>query len=248
VARSESVTQKEQLERAAKQLVQDYEEKIRTFSVREFLKSDVDPFRFSFNVDAWGLKKAVRKEIEHKLEMALEDLFGEFHENYLGNAKHAKSGTQWEKVPKGQISGVDIANRKMKAFLQLKSKHNSMNSSSAERLAQQLEKCASNNPGSVVGCGWVVAGPKRKCIGESNVEKVGKVYKGRELFEFVTGNEKEMDEVLRDLPEILQQALKGHDFNTLLDQAAERVSNALEQQARLRSISLAEYLYQMAVK
>lgn len=229
------------------QLVNDYEEKIRTFSVKEFLKSDVDPFRFSFNVEAWRLKSAVRKEIEHKLEMALEDLFGDFHENYLGSAKNLKSGTQWEILPKGEIPGIDIANKKLKAFLQLKSKHNSMNSSSAERLAQQLRAYVSENPGSIVGCGWVVAGPKRKCIGETNIERVGAVYKGRRLFEFVTGNETEMDEVLRDFPNVVRQALKNHDFNSLLDDAAERVSKALQEEARSRGISLAQYLYQMAV-
>ena len=72
------VTQKKQLKKAAGQLVKDYEEKIRTFSTKDFLKTDVDPFRFSFNVEIWGLKRAVRREIEHKLEMALEDLFGDF--------------------------------------------------------------------------------------------------------------------------------------------------------------------------
>jgi hypothetical protein len=123
-----------------------------------------------------------------------------------------------------------------------------MNSSSAERLAQQLRDYASKNPGSTVGCGWVVAGPKRKCIGESNIEKVGAVYKGRKLYEFVTGNGKEMDEVLSDFPKVVRQAIKDHDFNNLLDDAAERVSKALQEQAESSGISLAQYLYQMAVE
>jgi hypothetical protein len=57
-----------------------------------------------------------------------------------------------------------------------------------------------------------------------------------------------MDEVPRDFLKVLQQTVRGHDFNSLLDEGAERVSKALEEQANSRNISLAEYLYQMAVE
>jgi hypothetical protein len=242
------VAQKKQLRKATRQLVANYKNKIRTFSLKDFLKTDVDPFRFSFNVEAWGLKKAVRREIEHKLEMALEDLFGDFHEAYLGNARHLKSGTQWENIPKGKIPGIDIANRKKRVFLQLKSKHNSLNSSSAENLAKQIKDYASKDSRSTVGCGWVIAGSKRKCNGETKIAKVGVIYKGRELYEFVTSSKNEMDEVLRDFPAVARRAVKDVNFNDLLDEAAERVARALQQQAKSSGITITKYLYQKAVE
>ena len=125
------------LESAVTTLLSGYRDKITGFDADGFLKTGVDPFRFKVNVGLYGLRRSVRKEIEHKVEMTLENLVGGFHENYLGNCEHVPTGTSWEIVPTGEIAGVDIRNRERQHYLQIKSKHNSMNSSSSARLAQK---------------------------------------------------------------------------------------------------------------
>jgi hypothetical protein len=244
----EEMVQKGVLEEAIKRLLRGYRDKIEGYSIDDFLKADVDPFRFGFNVELGGLEHAVRKEIEHKIEMSLEDLFGDFHENYLGNARHVPSNTGWRILPKGAVQGVDITNEKYDWNLQIKSKHNSMNSSSAKKLAEQLKKLSEMRLEGIFGCGWVIAGPKRKCIGESEIAKVAKVYKGKELYRFVTGNTNDMDEVLETFPRILKDAKKEMDFGGLIKQATERVLNELEKRAKARKLTVVKYLYEEAVK
>ena len=244
----EEMVQKDVLEEAVRRLLKGYRDKIEGYSVDDFLKSDVDPFRFGFNVELWGLEHAIRKEIEHKIEMSLEDLFGDFHENYLGNAKHILLDTKWGILPRGSVRGIDIINRKNDWNLQIKSKHNSMNSSSAKKLAEQLKKLSEMRPEGTFGCGWVIAGPKRRCIGESKIAKVAKVYKGKELYHFVTGNLNDMNEVLEEFPRILKDAKKEMDFRGLIKQATERVLNELEKCAKARSLTVVRYLYEEAVR
>ena len=242
------MVQKDVLEKAVRRLLKGYRDKIKGYSIDDFLKADVDPFRFGFNVELWGLEHAVRKEIEHKVEMSLEDLFGDFHENYLGNARHIPSNTKWKKLPEGTVEGIDIINEKNDWNLQIKSKHNSMNSSSAKKLAEQLKKLSGVRPEGIFGCGWVIAGPKRKCIGESGIAKVAKVYKGKELYHFVTGNINDMNKVLEVFPRILKDAKKEMDFDGLIKQATERVLNELEKRAKARNLTVVRYLYEEAVR
>ncbi len=179
------MAQEQVLQQALEKLINGYRSKIDGFSVEDFLKTGVDPFRFTVNVSIWGLKLAVRKEIEHKVEMALENLVGDFHENYLGNATHNPSNSQWEKIPEGEIPGIDIANKDRKIYLQIKSKHNSMNSSSAAKLAQELKETSDLYPGAVVGCIWVVATQRRKAIGENKISGVASCYKGNKSYEAI---------------------------------------------------------------
>ena len=241
------MAQEEVLKKALKILINGYRSKIDGFSVDDFLKTGVDPFRFSVNVSIWGLKLAVRKEIEHKIEMALENLIGDFHENYLGNATHNPSKTNWEKIPEGQIPGIDIANKNQKIYLQIKSKHNSMNSSSAAKLAQELRETSGLYPDAIVGCIWIVATQTRKAIGENIISEVAACYKGNKSYEFVTGEEEELNSVLlsslRIIPKILEDIDLGtyedekgkevkKDFAKLLDEAADKVSNSLEVMAK----------------
>jgi len=239
------MAQSQVLQQALETLIHAYRNKIDGFCVDDFLKTGVDPFRFTINVSVWGLKQAVKKEIEHKIEMALENLVGDFHENYLGNATHTPSATKWEKIPEGQIPGIDIANKKI--YLQIKSKHNSMNSSSSAKLADELQETSELYPDAVVGCIWVVATQGRKAIGENKIAEVANCYKGNKSYELVTGEKGELNSVLYEslesIPTILESLDLGSyedndgnthkkDFTMLLDEAAERVANSLLEKAQ----------------
>jgi len=85
----------------------------------------------------------------------LEDPFGDFHEDYLANARHTSSNTKWKKMPEGTVKGMHacMTNEKYGWNLQIKSKYNSMNSSSAKKLAEQLEKMSEKRPEGIFGCG-----------------------------------------------------------------------------------------------
>lgn len=236
------------LRKLAGEMFTDYLNLVRGFNVDSFLTSGMDPFRFSFNYELYGPKDAVKKELVHKIEMKLENAFGSFHEKYLGQVEHTPSGTKWRIFKSGELPGIDIGNEGLDAYLQIKNKHNSMNSSSSKRLATELERVKTSKPGATVGCGWVIASPNRLCLGENYILPKARTFKGNELYEFVTGNPNEMSEALEMFREIIREYSTRHNFAELVEQAATRVKDTLESQAKSRGLDVIEYLYQNAVK
>ena len=118
-----AVVQIDNIRQVINEIFRSYLDVVRRFTAEDFLASSMDPFRFSFNVELFGLREAIRKELEHKIEMKLEDLFGDFHEKYLGNARHIPTGTSWRVLKRGEMKGIDIANDKNEWYLQIKNKH-----------------------------------------------------------------------------------------------------------------------------
>ena len=224
--------QENALEAAVDSLISGHITKITTFGLDEFLKTGVDPFRFTINVSIWGLKEAVRKEIEHKVEMSLENLVGDFHENYLGNVAHVPTGKKWSQIPEGKLPGVDIANRELDIYLQIKSKHNSMNSSSSKNLAKELGGLKAQEPQAIVGCAWVVATQKKRAIGENAISDIGGLcLMGNKSYEYVTGEPGEVGKVLEKMLELIPSKIEKVKFSALLDAAAGRVVTDLAKRA-----------------
>jgi len=242
------MVQEKALRTAVSKLIQSYILLIKDFSLEDFLKSGVDPFRFKFNVELWGLKKSVRKEIEHKIEMKLENLMGDFHEDYLGKTIDIKTKNPWRIVPKGELPGVDIANDAENKFLQIKSKFNSMNSSSSNRLAEEIEQLKKQKPTAQIGCGFIIAKPGQAAIGESVIKSVGGlIFKGKSLYSYVTNNSQEMDEIIEKFPIMVRDLKSSYNFDELLNQASERIINELDKEAKKKGKILEDYLYHDAV-
>ncbi|NLN94461.1 MAG: Eco47II family restriction endonuclease [Candidatus Hydrogenedens sp.] len=242
------MSQKNILRQAVKELLESFLSEVKNYSVDNFLKTNVDPFRFAFNAALWGEAQTIKMEIEHKLAMKLENMIGKFHEDYLGNAIHLPTLSQWEKVTPGKIPGIDIVNKKLNIYLQLKSKHNSMNSSSSGKLRDELESLTKTlTKPYTVGCGWVIASPKKKCIGEDKISSVGSIFKGKALYEYITGDKDEMDTVMTDFTTILSDEIKTINMLQLVERSTKKVFDDLTMLAKSDSSTIAEYLYNQAV-
>jgi len=240
------MVQYDALNAAASFLIYSYKKKILDYNVSDFLKTGVDPFRFSVNCAAYGERESVKKEIEHKMEMALENLIGDFHENYLGSC-FSEDGSRWHKVPEGHIPGIDIANESRGIYLQLKSKHNSMNSSSSSKLAQELGALASEYPHNTYGCAWVVATSGRKAIGENKILEVANCYKGSESYSIVTGNKHEIFEVISELRNIVQREMSNVNISRLVDSVVDRVYSSLIENANYNNQSISDYIAMLSI-
>lgn len=236
------------LEEVVGETFSEYLSVVTNFTLGEFLASSMDPFRFGFNVELFGLREAIRKELEHKIEMKLEDLFGNYHEKYLGKARHIPSNSPWRILKRGEMPGIDIANDEQKRYLQIKNKHNSLNSSSAKRLATELQRVSEEKPNAIVGAGWVIAGPSRSCIGENYIEPVARIFKGNDLYSFVTGNKNEMKEALDAFRSLVDQQSQRYDFPCLISDAVDRVAQGLESRAKFNGLSVVDFLYRHATR
>lgn len=247
--------QKKQLEAAAKKLLNAYIKTIDAYNLSEFLKTNVDPFRFSFSAAVHGLEEATRGEIEHKLAMKLENMVGDFHEEYLGNLTHIPSGSSWERIPVGRIPGIDIINTKINNYLQIKSKHNSMNSSSSKKLAEELNHLSiklkkDGVSNATVGCGFVIASPTRSCIGESEILRLGsQVFKGSKLYAHLTGDPKcSMESVVKLFHEVVERESKGLKIPEKIKKTSEKIAKDLQAAAKNKSITVYELIFKNALE
>ena len=118
-----------------------------------FEKNIVDPIKLTIESHAYGktAKEVVEQEIARQLGKTLENAVGDFHQKIF---KYIKG---WS-VPS---DGVDIINDAGTVFCEMKNKHNTMNSGSADKVFDKLHGVVIANPKATAYLILVVA--KKSC-------------------------------------------------------------------------------------
>jgi len=111
-----------------------------------FYANKIDTIKLLFDSRFNNLPEEALVDVEilRQVDKSINNAIGTFHEEILGGI----SG-----YSKGNLSGYDIKSNQNDLFADIKNKHNTMNSSSAESLFQKLEKFANQYPKS--RCFWV---------------------------------------------------------------------------------------------
>mgnify|MGYP006081227909 FL=1 len=126
----------------------------------------------------------------------------------------------------GNLSSFDIKANDNTLFADIKNKHNTMNSSSAESLFQKLSKYADNYKESK--CYWVQILAKNsfneKWFGEINGKEYShsRVYKisGDQFYKLLSGNENALFELYKILPEAILDYLKNQESENFQNNSA----------------------------
>ncbi len=110
-------------------------------TLAEFRKNIVDPIKLTFDVHVYkrSINDVIDAEVIRQLNKTNENLIGDFHQNifkYIGNA--------WE-VPVTGDDGWDVENHQLNIFAELKNKHNTMNSGSAQTLHARMRGLVEGN-------------------------------------------------------------------------------------------------------
>jgi len=97
-----------------------------TIDLKKFNKNLIDPIKLTFDSKIYGksLEETIELEIIRQMDKSNTNHIGYFHQNIF---KYMDS--TWE-VPK---QGFDLINEKEKIYVEMKNKHNTMNSSSAQK-------------------------------------------------------------------------------------------------------------------
>jgi hypothetical protein len=98
-----------------------------TIDLNEFNKNIIDPIKLTFDAKVYNksVQEVIEFEILRQLDKSNTNHIGYFHQNifkYVGNG--------W-RVPS---EGFDIVNDAQKIYVEMKNKHNTMNSSSAQKI------------------------------------------------------------------------------------------------------------------
>lgn len=125
-----------------------YEKAKQKLTKSKFYKNKIDTIKLTFDSQFNELseEELIKAEISRQIDKSVNNAIGSFHEQVLGGIPGYE---------RGDLSGFDIKAKDDSLFADIKNKHNTMNSSSAESLFQKLSRYADDYREKNVKCYWV---------------------------------------------------------------------------------------------
>lgn len=214
-------------------------------SKKKFYKNKIDTIKLTFDSKFNDLdeKTLIKTEINRQIDKSINNSIGTFHEQILGGINGFEIG---------KLSGFDIKATDNKLFADIKNKHNTMNSSSAESLFQKLAKYADTYK--TAKCYWVQVLAKNsfneKWFGEINGKEYShsRVYKisGDQFYKLLTGKDNSLFELYQVLPQAIfdylnKQANEDSQTNSALKEITK--SSGISKRKILDEITFENYSY-----
>ncbi len=166
---------------------------------KNFHTNKVDTIKLTFDAKFNDIdeESLIQAEILRQIDKSINNSIGTFHEQILGGIRGFEIGN---------LSGYDIKAYDDTLFADIKNKHNTMNSSSAEALFQKLSKYADENK--KAKCYWVQVLAKSSFCelwkGEINRKEYShsRVYKisGDQFYALLSGKENALFQLYKNLP------------------------------------------------
>lgn len=177
---------------------------------KDFYSNKVDTIKLTFDAKFNDIdeESLIQSEILRQIDKSINNSIGTFHEQVLGGIKGFEIGN---------LSGFDIKAKDDTLFADIKNKHNTMNSSSAEALFQKLARYA--NDYKKAKCYWVQILAKGSFCelwtGEINRKEYShsRVYKisGDQFYALVSRQEDALFQLYKVLPIAIKDYLKSSD-------------------------------------
>ena len=187
-------------------LHQAYQRARQNTSKQTFYKNKVDTIKLTFDArfNGVGEEDLIEAEILRQIDKSTNNSIGTFHEQVLGGIEGFESG---------RLQGYDIRALDDTLFADIKNKHNTMNSSSAESLFQKLKHYADQHK--QAKCYWVQIWAKGSFCELWRSDINGKeyshsrVYKisGDRFYALLSGQEDALYQLYRALPRAIDDYL-----------------------------------------
>lgn len=226
-------------------LYNSYERSKTNISKSKFYKNKIDTIKLIFDSKFNDLDEEtlIKAEINRQIDKSINNSIGTFHEQILG-------GVEGYEI--GKFSGFDLKAEDDTLFADIKNKHNTMNSSSAESLFQKLATYADTYK--QANCYWVQILAKdsfcEKWYGDINGKEYShsRVYKisGDQFYERITGREQAFYELYTILPNAINEFLKTRKVRIKnQDSALTDISTSAKHSRRtiLNEITFENYSY-----
>ncbi len=197
-------------------------------SKKNFYTNKVDTIKLTFdskfnNIDEESL---IQSEILRQIDKSINNSIGTFHEQILGGIKGYEIG---------KLSGFDIKAKDDTLFADIKNKHNTMNSSSAESLFQKLKGYADNFK--KANCYWVQILAKGSFNELWKGEINGKEYSHSRVYK-ISGDQfysllSKQDDALFQLYKTLPIAIK--DYLNSIEQNRKDIQNSALDEIKIKT-------------
>lgn len=202
-------------------------------SKKSFYSNKVDTIKLTFDSKFNDINEEdlIQSEILRQIDKSINNSIGTFHEQVLGEI---------EGYEVGNLSGFDIKASDDSLFADIKNKHNTMNSSSAEALFQKLARYADDYK--KAKCYWVQILAKGSFNelwkGEINGKEYShsRVFKisGDQFYALLSGKDDALFQLYKALPNAIEDYLKSieSDNSVKENSALEEITSETEKSKR----------------
>ncbi len=213
---------------------------------KNFYSNKVDTIKLTFDAQFNDINQEslIQAEILRQIDKSINNSIGTFHEQILGGI---------EGFQVGNLSGFDIKANDNSLFADIKNKHNTMNSSSAESLFQKLRDYGDDYK--KAKCYWVQILAKGSFCelwkGDINGKEYShsRVYKisGDQFYALLSGKENALFQLYKVLPSAITDYLNSIDKsdivieNSALDEIRSEI--VISQKTILDQITFENYSY-----
>lgn len=178
-----------------------------SMDLKKFNKNLIDPIKLTFDKIVYKktIEEIIDSEIIRQLDKTNTNGIGYFHQNifkYIG-------GKAWL-VPK---EGFDIVNESQSIYIEMKNKHNTMNSSASQKTYMKMQNVIINEPQAVCMLVEVIAKKSQNIAWETTVDKVKMKHESirrvsiDKFYEIVTGSKTSFKELCLALPIVVKDVV-----------------------------------------
>lgn len=219
----------EHLLECVKNLHNSYLKAKNNISKKSFYSNKVDTFKLTFDSKFNDISEEdlIQSEILRQIDKSINNSIGIFHEQVLGGIAGFEIGN---------LSGFDVKATDNTLFADIKNKHNTMNSSSAEALFQKLARYADDYK--KAKCYWVQILAKgsfeESWKGDINGKEYGhsRVFKisGDRFYALLSGQDDALIQLYKSLPLVISDHLNEIEKGDLVKEnsALEEITSATE--------------------
>ncbi len=200
-------------------------------SLKDFNKNLIDPIKMTFDSRVYkeNIEDRIDNEVSRQIDKSNTNLIGYFHQNIFEYISD-----EWD-VP---ANGFDVVNETDKLYVEMKNKHNTMNSSSSQKTYMRMQHKISIEPSAKCFLVEVIAKKSQDLpwkisldgtsISSENIRRVSI----DKFYEIVTGDKFAFKKLCEQLPIIIDDAVGMLDdrasTNTVLAELKEYSENILE--------------------
>ena len=178
------------------------------------MKNLPDPIKLTFDARIYrkDIEFVIESEVLRQIDKSNTNHIGYFHQNifrYIGNG--------WQ-IP---AQGYDLINPQLMYFVEIKNKHNTMNSSSAQKTYMRMQNTLLSHPKATCMLVEVIAKKSQNVIWKITVdgssvsnEKIRRVSIDK-FYELVTGDRTAFKRLCEELPTIISDVIDNYPVETV---------------------------------
>ena len=217
-----------------KNTISTYEKTLDGIDLTKFNSNIVDPIKMVFDSKVYrkNFEEVIKDELVRQRDKTNSNAIGYFHQNMFKYIKNCE-------IPKEGFDVIFTKNDGNKIYIEMKNKHNTMNSSSSQKTyMRMLNKIAKDN---TAECYLVeaIAKTSQNIVWKVSVdgervenEKIRRVSLDK-FYEIVTGDKEAFYKICMELPKIIDEIIKEHKelqvgSDTVIDELKEKNPDLLK--------------------